>query len=651
MNKKLPIILTLFICMFFSIIIITSEEAQAGSYNGQDLAYALLANQSTYVSSSYWDRDREGCRQATVLSSLGTMSPTNGSSFALLSTGIAGANPVTTYTENPGNERGTWFKHRYGKPRDHAELTMTLQVPPYMHYLYYDFQFFSTEVPEYIGSKYNDEFEVIVYSPSQGTSTYVCDVNSGNFVLDSNYISGTGFDIFAQSGIPDDVDIVDTTPRTPGADAGATAVITRGGEAHPVSPNEEITVTFIIKDDGDNQFDSAVFIDNLVFLGYAKTDILARKNVEDLNGGLYENEDIIEYTITISNAGDADQNNNPENEFEDTIDQNLSYVPGSVTATSGTVEYDSDNHKIIWNGEILQESSVVIRYQTVINSSVLDGTIIPNQGIVYWDSNEDGTNNAIEYTDDSSVDDGIDLDGDGETDDDDSTDISVYGFQPPSEVIEGFSDDTAGESASETYCARTWFETSSKQIESNFEVAGTYYYSTSKSFKTKMRNTSGNMFWNYNLDTLESDITWWEVWFTCGNATENSDLYLVFKNTNDQDIAKIKFEYDQLGSDHLTEWIVKMYYYSPDHGWLRINTRYLGGFLYNDWYKLRIEKHGTSYINYSLYNSNGELIEVKQARNLGTSFSNLEQIIWSSTKDPVVCPVFFWDENKIGLTN
>ncbi|NTU74230.1 PEGA domain-containing protein, partial [Candidatus Roizmanbacteria bacterium] len=51
--------------------------------------------------------------------------------------------------------------------------------------------------------------------------------------------------------------------RTNAADAGATALITHGGEYHPVSPYEEITVTFDIKDIGDNQFDSGVFIDNL----------------------------------------------------------------------------------------------------------------------------------------------------------------------------------------------------------------------------------------------------------------------------------------------------------------------------------------------------------------------------------------------------
>ena len=38
-----------------------------------------------------------------------------------------------------------------------------------------------------------------------------------------------------------------------------------------------------ITDTGDNQFDSAVFIDNLVFSGYAKTDILSYKEVDDLN--------------------------------------------------------------------------------------------------------------------------------------------------------------------------------------------------------------------------------------------------------------------------------------------------------------------------------------------------------------------------------
>ena len=634
------------ICM---IMVISSEQANAGSYNGDDLARSILANESTLIDSDYWDRDRYGTRQSIILESKGTMSPTEGSDFVILSTGIAGTDIATTDEDNPGNERGTWFRNRYGNPRDKAVLTLELQVPAYMHYLYYDFQFYSTEYPEYVGTSYNDKFKVKVTSPSQGISSYICDVNSGNFVLDSNYISGTGFDVFAQSGNPGNVDIVDLIQRIPGADAGATALVTMGGETHPVSPNEIITVQFSIKDVGDNQFDSAVFIDNLKFAGEAFTEVLARKSVEDTNGGVCEEEDNLEYRIIISNTGDAAQNNNPGNEYEDSIPEYATFVAGSATASSGTIEYDSQNNMVIWNGEIPDQSSIILEYSVQVNQSVANGTIISSQGNVLWDSDENGDNDALELTDDTSIDDGIDQDGDGETNDDDPTNITVIAFEVPDSVSEGFSGDTAGQNATQYYSDRLWFETSDASYESTFEVAGTYHYSTSKSFKTKIRQDSGSIAWNYTLSNLESDISWWEIYFTCGNTSEGADVILTFKDTSEEEITKIKIEYVQQGTDYLTDWVAEFKYYHPTLGWRKLNSNYSGGYLYNGWYKIKIERNDISSVNFYLY-QNDDLADTATCGILSASFSNLEKVLWSSTKNPVICPLFFWDEHSIGLT-
>jgi uncharacterized repeat protein (TIGR01451 family) len=652
-SNNIAIIFIVMLLLLTSFITINPETVKAGSDDdfAYELARAILAYPSTLISVSYTDSDHAGTRQAIVLSELGLMKPTNGSTFALLSTGIAGANPVTTNEQNPGNERGTWFRTRtwwgswrdnqYGPPYDTAVLTMQLQVPPFMHYIYYDFQFFSSEYPEYVGTHYNDKFEVTVNSPSKGVSTYVCDVNSGNFVLDSHDIPGTGFDIFARSGNPEGVDIVDTTPRTPGADAGATALVTRGGESHPVSPNEIITVTFSIRDVGDNQFDSAVFIDNLVFAGEARAEIVARKTVQDLNGELCEPNDILEYTITISNTGDADQIEKPGDEFQDMIPENATYVLGSATATSGTVAYDAVNNMITWNGNILAQSSVVIRFRVTVDSNCKDGTVISNQGMVFWDKNGDGNNDAIEYTHDPSV--GIEYKPA-------PTNITVSVFEEPSNLTEYFSDDTPGCAAKQVYRMYEWFNTTTSDLRSSFKVASSYHYDKPQSFKTKIRSTSENLYWNYNLSWLEKDLKSWEIWFKCGNASEDADLFLTFKNQNNQDIAKIKFEYVQQGTDYLTDWLAEIYYYNPNTGWDRLNSDLYGGYLYNGWYKLVIEKHGTNYINYSLYNSDEILTDFKQTGTLSTSLSDLKEIIWNSTKNPVVCPMFFWDEHTIRLT-
>ncbi len=646
--KHISIFIGMILALSCVSIISPIEIVSAGSYDGEDLALAILANQSYLISSSYTDTDRDGHRQGIVLSSLGTMVPTDGSTFALLSTGIAGADPVTTGGDNPGDERGTWFKNRYGHPRDKATLTMTIKVPIYMHYLYYDLQFFSAESPEYVGSPYNDALIVTVNSPSQGITSYVLDVNSGDFILDSNDISGTGFDIFAQSGIPDAVDWVDTTPRAPGADAGATAIITR---AHPVSPLEEVTIEFKIKDTGDNMLDSAIFIDNLMFSGYEKTDIIARKTVQILNGEPLECGDTMKYTITISNIGTANQNDNEGNEFEDAIPNNSTYKPNSATATSGVIAYNEEDNKITWNGEILSESSVALTFEVIVDEGLANGTIISNQGMVYWDSNENGTNDATEYTDDPSVDDNIDLDGDNETDDDDPTNKTVFVFEPPSCVTEDFSDDAAGGKATQTFYYFNWFETDENTYGGNFEVASDYRYSTPKSFKTQLRSIDDKQYWHYNLTKLDGDLDWWEILFACGNASEESNLHIDFKNNNGEDIAKIKFEYTHNGKELPMDWILKLYFWNdPSTGWNQLSSNYTNGSLCNNWYKLRIEKNGLNHINYSLYEKENELVDFKTGDQLNAPFSDFTELEWYSTKNPIVCPMFFWDEHVIGLT-
>ena len=34
---------------------------------------------------------------------------------------------------------------------------------------------------------------------------------------------------------------------------------------------------------------------------------------------------------------------------------------------------------------------------------------------------------------------------------------------------------------------------------------------------------------------------------------------------------------------------------------------------------------------------------------LQSSFSNLASVEWSTTSSPVVCPIIFWDEHRLGL--
>jgi len=647
--EKIEAAAVISVILFSCFIILRPSQVKADSYTGEDLALAIIANQSTFISCTYSDKDNYGNRQSIVLSSLGTMSPTHGSTFALFSTGTAGATPVTSNAYNPGDERGTWFSGgQYGYPRDEVTLTMTLQVPAFMHYLYYDVQFFSTEYPEYVGSAYNDKLCVTVNSPSMGSSQYIFDINSGYFVLDSDGISGTGFNVYATSGYPGGVDWISTAPRHPGEDAGASDLIPIGGQTHPVSPGEEITVTINLKDVGDNQFDSAAFIDNLRFTGYARTNIVARKTVQDMNDGDVERGDILKYTVTISNTGTAIQYNNPGHELEDVIPENTTYDIGSITATSGTVQYLSDENKVVWDGQIPGESSVSITFQVTVNDSIQNGQIISNQGSVYWDSNLNYSNDAVELTDDPHTE-----------EENDPTNVTVVAFEPPLTVTEDFSDDTIGDSANAEYMAREWFTTSSEAGESNFQVAGSYYFETPQSFKTKIRSAGSPQFWYYNITSLESALSSWQISFKCGNASEFSMMYLNFTNSEGAVIAKLRFQYEKQGISPPVDWLLKLCYWSPTaYNWVPLSTD-TQGYLYNNWYTIKLEFIDQYHISYSLFKRGSGLIDTKQDDSMatlvldyspGSDFSNLAFIEWSNTYNPIVCPMFFWDDHIIGLT-
>lgn len=641
MKKVCRSTLVFFILLItFSFLIIISHNTKALSYSGEDLALAILTDPFTLISSYYEDRDPSGYRQAAVFYSLGTMIPTDGDTFLLLSTGIAGSNPVTTNQENPGDERGTWFVKQNTNPRDYAKLTMNLKVPDYMYYLYYDVQFFSSEYPEYIGTLYDDKLTITVNSPSNGVSKFIMNVNSGYFVLDSNSIPGTGFDIFALDGNPLNADLVDTTPKNPGADAGATALIPVGGSIHPVTPGENITVLIHIEDGKDNLFDSAAFIDNLRFSGYAEANIIARKTVIDENGGEIEAGDILKYTITISNTGKAVQYDNPGPEFVDYIPENTTYVNNSAYSAYGTIGFDELENRITWNGSIPAESSIVLEFKVKIDDDALNGAAISNQGTVYWDSNGDRINDAILLTDDPYV-----------SGNENPTIIYVYTFDYPKDVTETFSDDRSGTNASQSYLSRIWFDTTfCTQPSSSFEVDKYYHYSTAGAFKTKLRLFDSPQYWNYNLNTLENaDMTWWEVWFSCGDTSEDYDLYLSLQDNSGQDIAKIRLDYTKAAPkpmDHLLE----LFYWDPVEGWCRLNSDFYGGYLRSSWYKLRIEKNGENLINYTLGRVRRPLLDFKTGGALSGSFSDFKKVEWSSTKNPILCPIFFWDDHKIGLT-
>jgi len=645
MNKKLSTLGITFLLVVLCFGVLMPKPVKATSYDGHDLAVAMLTatNQSCLISSSYWDRDTAGHRQEAVVSSRGNLIPTDGTTFALLSTGRADLVVATSGGLDPGNERGDWFQGgQYGTPRDEANFQLQLRVPQYMHFLYYDVQFFTVEYPDYVGTQYNDQLTITVNSPSKGISTYIINVNGGDFVLKASdaALLGTGYNLFAQSGNPEGVDWLQTTPIYHADDAGATALV---GREHPVSPGETITITFDILDVGDNQFDSTAFFDNLHFSGYARTQMLARKSVTDINGGHVECGDTLQYDITLSNIGTANQNNNPGHEFGDIIPVHSYYVPGSATASDGTIAYDSGTNNIVWDGSIPAQSSVALSFRVTVNNSLVNGTKISNQGVVHWDNNEDGINEANELTDDPNV-----------IGDHNPTNVSVWSYAPPTILTEDFAefDDIVGGPAQDSYQGIVWFNTSSLTRESNFEVSPSYHYFTAKSFKTKLRSVSPVQYWNYSFSQFNSDPVSWEVWFACGNSSEVADLCLDFKTTSGSPITKIKLDYVYVSNAQLSsDYQVKLLFDTPT-GWIQLHSDHPNGYLYNGWYKLHIEKYGDTAMNYTLSRAGVGVTDAAFNQPvLGSSLSDLARVEWYSTRSSVVCPIVFFDEHTVTLVS
>jgi hypothetical protein len=316
------------------------------------------------------------------------------------------------------------------------------------------------------------------------------------------------------------------------------------------------------------------------------------------------------------------------------------------------IDYNPITRNITWNGEIPGESTVIIKYNVSVNQSAANNALISSQGIVYWDYDGLIGNDAIEYTDDPNIDDGIDLDDDGMTLDDDPTVLRVICYETPSYLIEDFSDDIPGNNSTGIYFGRKWFETSNEINNNIFKVNENFKYSTSNSFSTKIRYSNQSQYWNYSLSDINNSIVkTWEIWFYCSNTSEKSDLFLNFKTSYGEDIIKLKFDYIYVNINDPNDMTLELSFLKPNGQWSRLWSDNEWGYLYDNWYKIKIENYGTNDIIYSLNRSGIGLIYSTTHENLGNPLTQLSYIEWTSTKNPNVCPIFIWDEHRIDLIN
>jgi hypothetical protein len=189
--------------------------------------------------------------------------------------------------------------------KDYTELVVKLHAPTNANSFSFQFQFFSAEYPDFVCTIFNDEFLVMMESPMEfpqpsnisfDSNKNPITVNNGLFTVCQNggeaydmnckqpvtMLAGTGYEV-PQSmsstakpakgsigGICSDDYMSSCTqnPANPGGDTTGGDTTPIGGSTGwltttaPVSPGEDITLHFIIFDEGDHIYDSAVLIDN-----------------------------------------------------------------------------------------------------------------------------------------------------------------------------------------------------------------------------------------------------------------------------------------------------------------------------------------------------------------------------------------------------
>ncbi len=193
--------------------------------------------------------------------------PTQGSTFSILATGLVTSadDPDSNNSEVLGVQSAiddvsailSGLNTNQGT--DMVRLTLTLKPPTGVNGLSFNFQFFSEEFPDYIGSSFNDVFVAQIgktpYTPTfaiSGTTINAPD----NIALDTN---GELISVNAAFGF---------NPANPNPNTGTTYDGTSGlltaNACLPegLTADDTIVVVFTIADVGDSVLDSAVFLDN-----------------------------------------------------------------------------------------------------------------------------------------------------------------------------------------------------------------------------------------------------------------------------------------------------------------------------------------------------------------------------------------------------
>jgi uncharacterized repeat protein (TIGR01451 family) len=105
--------------------------------------------------------------------------------------------------------------------------------------------------------------------------------------------------------------------------------------------------------------------------------------------------DTVTYTVTLSNSGSYDQQDNPGHEFTDVLLSGLTLV--SASASSGTATPTVATNTVTWDGVIPAGGSVTITITATIDGP--EDQTVTNQGTINYDADGNGTNESTRQTD------------------------------------------------------------------------------------------------------------------------------------------------------------------------------------------------------------------------------------------------------------
>jgi pimeloyl-ACP methyl ester carboxylesterase len=215
------------------------------------LAQALSADASTVTGASFVAVPPSGTPNAVVSTPLAGF-PTNGSTYALLTTGDANlASQPNTSGSSGADDNGP--NVRGNTDFDVTILKVDLSVPAGVNcMLGLDFRFLSEEYPEYVGTAYNDAF--------------IAELDKSTWTTQGSTITAPDNFAFDPAGNPISINAAGVTSMTAAESAGTTydGATPLLSAATPITPGVH-SLYLSIFDQGDHIYDSAVMLDNLRF--------------------------------------------------------------------------------------------------------------------------------------------------------------------------------------------------------------------------------------------------------------------------------------------------------------------------------------------------------------------------------------------------